>query len=287
MTSTLHGSSPVGSGTSTVRPVLTWVPSADHGALDVAMRWHEVVTGSTLRASCVWTTRPLGGPLDHPAADELCWHVVDLPERLDRHLPNADGRAPWSPWGSKSGPNHQFFTMLDALGSEHPEEWVLFIEPDTHPVGDEVARRIGRLVGAHPDAWMIGGVPHPETRPSLSPDLWHHVNGAALYRVADPEFARFRDRVWIPTLLLRLRSEPRFAFDCATDPAQWEFLPSSLQNSWGAAASRFVRTAGIVNLSSMTIGLDRVTAALDDPRRFEGCDDRADPWMLHAKGELS
>lgn len=270
-----------------VRPVLTWVPSHDHSALDLAMVWHRLLTDGSAGRTCVWTTRPLGEPIDHPAAAALCWHVVDLPERLDRHLPVADGRAPWSPWGPKSGPNHQFFTMLDALTTAHHEEWVLFIEPDTHPVGHDVAGSVGRVVRANPHAWMIGGIPHPNARPSLSRDLWNHLNGAALYHVADPEFARFRTRVWIPSLLTRLRSEPRFAFDCATDPAQWELLPSSLRSPWREAAPRFVRTSGIVNLSTLSIGPGQVAAALSDQERFARCDDRVEPWMVHAKGDLS
>jgi len=269
-----------------VRPVLTWVPSEDLTALDMAMDWHALLTGSVPGATCIWTTRPVNRRPAHPAVDELCWHVVDLPIRLDRHLPDADRRMPWSPWGSKSGPNHQFFTILDALPTLHDDDWVLFIEPDTHPLRDDAAACITALLTAHPEAWMVGGVPHANVRPFLARDLWHHINGAALYRVTDDGFARFRTEVWLPSLLLRIRAEPKYAFDCVTDPAQWMLLPSALRAQWERAAGRFVRTAGIVNLSSLSLSVGQVADALEDIDRWQGCEDRVAPWMVHVKGEL-
>lgn len=270
-----------------VRPVLTWVPSDDHTGLDVAMAWHDLLGGSQSGATCVWTTQPVDRPINHPAFNELCWHTVDLPVRIDRHLADTDPREPWSPWGPKSGPNHQFFSVLDAQREHHDEEWVLFIEPDTHPLCDDVDDRINELITAHPAAWMMGGVPHTRLRPSLASDLWRHVNGAALYKAGDRDFARFRQEVWIPSLLLKIRVEPRFAFDCMTDPAQWESLPRLLRNSWSAAVDRFVRTAGVVNLSSLTLSSTQVRSILEGTAWAIDCDDDAEPWMLHAKGDLT
>lgn len=272
---------------SPVRPVLTWVPSEDLTALDVAVSWNELVAGSQPGASCVWTTRPVDIRIDHRAVDELCWHVVDLPARIDRHLADTDPRQPWSPWGPKSGPNHQFFSVLDGHGRHHEEEWALFVEPDTHPLRGDVAVQLDNLIAAHPEAWMMGGIPHPRLRPSLASDLWHHVNGAALYKVGDPDFARFRQVVWIPSLLLKIRVEPRFAFDCVTDPAQWASLPRSLGESWTAAAGRFVRTAGVVNLSALALLTTQAPSILDDTDWTIECDDDAEHWMLHAKGDLT
>lgn len=134
---------------------------------------------------------------------------------------------------------------------------------------------------------MMGGVPHPRLRPSLASDLWHHVNGAALYKAGDPDFARFRQVVWIPSLLLKIRVDPRFAFDCMTDPAQWESLPRSLSESWSAASSRFVRTSGVVNLSSLALTSTQVVPILDGTEWVIDCNDDVEPWMLHAKGDLS
>ena len=271
---------------SPVRPVLTWVPSNDFSALDVAMEWHELLRGSQSGATCVWTTRPLDGPIIHPAFDELCWHVVDLPARIDRHLADSDPREPWSPWGPKSGPNHQFFSVLDSQRKHHDEEWVLFIEPDTHPLRDDVADQIHLLIAANPTAWMMGGIPHTRLRPSLASDLWHHVNGAALYNATDHDFVQFRQEVWIPSLLLKIRVDPRFAFDCVTDPVQWESLPRLLRGPWTASADRFVRTAGVVNLSSLTLAPAQVAGMLEDTEWMVDCDDDVEPWMLHAKGDL-
>ncbi len=133
----------------------------------------------------------------------------------------------------------------------------------------------------------MGGIPHPRVRPSLASDLWHHVNGAALYKAGDPDFARFRQVVWIPSLLLKIRVDPRFAFDCLTDPSQWGTLPRSLCDSWSAAIERFVRTASVVNLSSLTLSSTQVRTILEDSEWVIDCDDDAEPWMLHVKGDLT
>ena len=54
-----------------------------------------------------------------------------------------------------------------------------------------------------------------------------------------------------------------------------------------ASADRFVRTAGVVNLSSLALAPAQVTGMLEDTEWIGDCDDDAEPWMLHAKGELT
>ena len=270
-----------------LRVTMTWAPVGDPGALDVAVLWSDRLAGAPGGpAVCIWTARAVDPP-DHPAATRCCWHSLDLAPRVDRHAAHRRRDLPWSPWGTKSGPNVQFFALLDAVTALHPEEWILYAEPDTVPLGPDAARHLSATLAAHPDAWVIGAHPHPRVRPAVDDDLLYHLNGAALYRTGDPEFAAFRTGVWAPSLLDRVRHDPEYAYDCVTDPAQWPSLPPALAAGWRARSARFVATAGMVNASTLTLGPDDVAGVLADPEvvaaaRSEG----VRPWLLHAKGPV-
>ena len=101
-----------------VRVTLTWAPATDPAALDVAGAWIDRLDDGTGPPTpvCIWTTRPVPRP-DHPVADRCCWHSLDLPPRVDRHAAHRRSDVVWSPWGTKSGPNVQFFAILDATGT--------------------------------------------------------------------------------------------------------------------------------------------------------------------------
>jgi len=273
----------------TLRVTMVWAPTTDTAALDVTVEWADRLAGPGRSAPpvCIWTARATPVPTDHPAATRACWHDLDLPSRIDRHAHHRSADLAWSPWGTKSGPNFQFFALLDAVAAAHPEEWILFAEPDTVPVGPDPGDHLAAVVTAHPDAWVIGAHPHPGVLPDLPPGLHHHLNGAALYRVADPAFAEFRAEVWVPSLLWQVRRDPEYAYDCITDPSQWAGLPPGLATAWADHADRFVPTAGMVNASTLTVGPDRVTAILTEPALMAALDrEPTRPWLLHAKGPI-
>lgn len=272
-----------------LRVTMTWAPPVDPAALDVAVAWADRLAADAAAEAapvCVWTTRPVTPP-DHPATTRCCWHHLDLAERVDRHAAHRRSDLPWSPWGTKSGPNVQFFALLDAVAVHHPDEWILYAEPDTVPVGPDPAGSARAVVARHPDAWVIGAEPHPRVRPDVAVDLRNHLNGAALYRIGDPAFAEFRTGVWIPSLLDRIRDDPEYAYDCVTDPAQWTMLPPTLAAAWRSAADRFVATAGMVNASTLTLAPTEVAAILTDPELVVALDrEGVRPWLLHAKGPI-
>lgn len=270
-----------------LRVTMTWAPPDDPVALDVAVAWSDCLAdGRGGVPVCIWTAHPVPPP-DHPAADRCCWHHLDLAPRVDRHASRRRPDLPWSPWGTKSGPNVQFFALLDAVAACHPEEWILYAEPDTVPVGPDPATPLRTVVARHPDAWVVGAHPHPRVRPDVADDLWHHLNGAALYRVGDPTFADFRTGVWMPSLLEHVRRDPEYAYDCVTDPAQWAALPPSLATAWRAEADRFVVTAGMVNASTLTLTPADVAGILADVELGAALDGEGTrPWLLHAKGPI-
>ncbi|MEI8000184.1 MAG: hypothetical protein WCI50_02440 [Actinomycetes bacterium] len=273
-----------------LRVTMAWVPSDDLAPLDGALEWADRLDllQSSVPRVCIWTTRAFPPPTDHPAATHCCWHDLDLPRRIDRHVAADRPDLPWSPWGTKSGPNFQFFVLLDAVAAAHPEEWVLYTEPDTLPVELDVTEPVTRVLERHPDAWMIGAPPHVSELPALEPELHHHLNGAALYRVGARAFADFRAEVWIPSLLSKVRDRPEYAYDCLTDPAQWAELAPPLATAWRTEAQRFVATAGMVNASTSHLTPPDVDGVLTEPvltstLRREG----TRPWLLHAKGRFA
>ena len=268
-----------------LRVVMVWAGTRDTQALRLAARWATLLSdGSTPPTVCIWSTKSTTTPSCLDEVD-LCWHHLRLPTRVDRHVHHAHPRLPWSPWGVKSGPNFQFFRVLDEFAAAHPHDWVLYAEPDTFPMGTDPALPVTQLLERHVAAWMIGGLPHPKTRKQLDVSMWRHLNGAALYKVGDSRFAEFRATTWIPSLLWKIRGFPEYAYDCITDPQQHVELPVRLAGSWAREASRFVPTAGIVNLSTQTLTQTDVAGLADDRWLQNRCaDEETTPWLLHAKG---
>ena len=264
---------------------MVWAGTTHTRPLRLAATWARQLADVHPPAACIWSANPV------PRTAELdgvvwCWHRLELPPRIDRHAANAHPRQPWSPWGSKSGPNYQFFQVLDQFADAHPHDWLLYTEPDTFPVG-QPADAIRDLGERHGDAWMIGGHAHPTIRDQLEPAMHHHLNGAALYRAGSAAFRQFRQLTWIPSLLWRIRARPEYAYDCLTDPSQHTDLPARLAAAWATAEHRFVATSGIVNLSTRTLTVADAHAAvcsaeLETECRREG----TVPWMFHAKGPI-
>lgn len=275
--------------TTRLRVVMVWIPSRGSRDLDLALEWADRLGIDERRGPqvCVWTPRDVRAGSERPDDVRICWHSLDLPPRIDRHVDRPSPRDEVSPWGSKSGPNFQFFRLLDRFGEVHPHDWLLYAEPDTVPIGAEVADAVADLLEANSDAWMIGARPHPIVRARLTPDLWNHLNGAALYHVGDRDFAEFRRSTWIPSMLLKIRELEIYAYDCITDPSQRRKLPERLRHAWRAETHRFVATSGMVNLSTETLDPAGLRSAMEDDMllaalRAEG----TSVWMVHAKGDF-
>lgn len=273
-----------------VRPVMVWVPETGTPPLDLALEWARRlrVDGAPDVVPCIWATRDTRAPVPHPYGGRVCWHDLDIPRRVDRHVPASHPDLEWSPWGTKSGPNFQFFSLLDAFPRVHDDAWALLLEPDTLPAVDDVAEQVARLVAAHPDAWIIGGQPHELAKPALARELRAHLNGAALYRVGSRGFAEFRTGVWLPSLLVLIQRDPAMAFDCLTDPSLQQRLPAALREAWARRQHHFVPTAGIVNVSSLELTRRQLVRLMSEPALRDACDrEGTRPWLLHAKGDVA
>ncbi len=164
--------------------------------------------------------------------------------------------------GWKSGPNRQFFTMLDRLAVDHGDDWVLLVEPDTYPLGGAVGRTCGRP--RHGPPRRLG---HRWAAPPLDPA------GARTLALAPPERCGA-----LPGGRSRLRPIPDDGVDPVAPrptarragvrlrlhhrPAEQELLAGPLAAAWRQEAARFVATAGIVNASTLAIEPARVDALL-------------------------
>jgi len=267
-----------------------WVPESGTSALDLAQDWASRmrVEGEPYLAPCIWSTRATEPVTSYSYTDQFCWHDLGLPHRIDRYAAASHPRLEWSPWGTKSGPNFQFFQLLEEFPRVHADDWALLLEPDTLPVVDNVAMQVSRLIAQHPNAWIIGGQPHELLKVSLNWDLREHLNGAALYRVASRGFAEFRTGAWLPSLLWLIQRDPIMAFDCLTDPNLQQRLPAALREAWSAHQHRFVSTSSIVNVSSFEFTRTQLLRLLSDPILLAACDrEGVRPWLLHVKGDLT
>ena len=264
-------------------------PSAIPTALRVANLWVEALgtpraEDAVSRRLCIFVVNG-DAARDEGRPSPICWHSVHVPRAMDRYLAIGGVKTPWYPWGTKSGPNHQFFSVLDQIRSEHPEPWTVLIEPDTFPVARDLQQLISATTRSATNAWMIGGLPHPMAQATLAPEIRHHLNGAAAYRTDSHDFAEFRECVWIPSLLELIRDRPTLAFDCLTDPSLQSLLTPSLAAAWAEVQPRFQATRSIVNVSNRRISRDVALRLVEEANdEMLSLPLRPKAWMIHAKG---
>lgn len=215
--------------------------------------------------------------------ESLATYDLDLSPNIDKYLSSMTNIKTWSPWGTKSGPNYQFFQIIDHYRSHRRADWVLFLEADTFCTSQLARTHIERLLENHSDAWVIGASPHPKTRARLMPDLWDHINGACLLHVGDSDFQDFASRVWIPSVIDRIRTLPYYAYDCITATREWAKLPDSLESEWIKNANKFIRTSTMINTSSIRLSLRDIqtltNAGSIDSQTRAG----SSIWFAHAK----
>ncbi len=182
----------------------------------------------------------------------VCVHRQVIPPEIDRYESILRPKTRWNPWGLKSGPNWQFFRLLEEIGQQHIEEWVLLLEPDTQPVATSLPSKLKAVVSLHSEAWVIGAVEPPEITERLEFRVRGHINGSALYRVGNRKFSEFAQSVWLPSLFALIDQSPEYPFDVVTAPGLWPSLPLRLQQAWEECAHRFVKVSQLLNTSSLS-----------------------------------
>jgi hypothetical protein len=206
-------------------------------------------------------------------ASALTWVDLGLGGRVNRYIGSNAAVAAWNPWGYKSGPNYDFFAILDWCQNANAD-WVLLGETDLLPIGESLDSRVSDLLSSAQDRWVVGAEPSTESKRLLDPRIRDHINGAAFYRVSSKEFGVFRRQVWIPSLIALIKYFPFFAYDCIAAPGVWDLLSDHLRDSWERHRLLFHRTELMVNLSNIKVSRDFVATRAAAPTA---------PLFIHAK----
>lgn len=206
-------------------------------------------------------------------ASALTWVDLGLGGCVNRYIVDNAAIAAWNPWGYKSGPNYDFFAILDWCKTINAD-WVLLAEADLLPIGESLESRVSNLLSSAQGLWVVGAEPTTESKRLLDPRIRDHINGAAFYRVSSKEFGVFRRQVWIPSLMALIKYFPFFAYDCVTAPGVWDLLSDHLRDSWERHRLLFHRTELMLNLSNIKVSRDFVAARAAAPTA---------PLFIHAK----
>lgn len=259
---------------------LAYQLDSDVGSIELAQEWSNVL-------DCHLKIFTNQAPLDTEGillkSKSLVSHNLNLSPDIDKYLDSTTNLKHWSPWGAKSGPNFQFFQILNYYRTNQATNWLLFLEADTFCTSKTAKSHVNRLLKEFSQAWVIGALPHALARKHLFPNFWDHINGACLLHVGDPDFHDFLARVWIPSVIYRIRSIPYYAYDCVTATKELLLLPEFLRDKWINAATRFIRTPTMLNVSNLSLSLQE-TQSLVELNSLEFADQTAgSTWFTHAK----
>jgi hypothetical protein len=247
-------------------------------ALDVALEWRDFLECHLTIFTDVDCLRELNGNIP----SNVTVVNLNLSERVNQYGKHTTGLRSWSPWGTKSGPNYQYFRILKHYATSPADTWLLYLESDTYCSVTNPRPHIEELIRRHPTAWIIGAPPSDLSLPYIDVTLHDHINGASLLNIGDPRFHAFLSRTWVPSLLWKIRSRPYFAYDCATATLEWQTLPSELRFSWQAHHARFVRTSSMLNLSNIQLPVTQVIKQLQIQNQKNHLM-KTKTWFVHVK----
>lgn len=176
-----------------------------------------------------------------------------------------DNHGPPAAYGWRAGPNHLFFGALDLLR----DHWghALLMETDCVPLRPDWLGRINALLAGDEAPWVLGSI-YRGSDP-LGPREKRHINGNAVYATGDPEFHKFVDTVWRPSLDRMVKDRPELAFDCVLEALyeQANALAGDNDELWAALRStshRFRYTDAIINLASGRRGPQKLARQLSN-----------------------
>ncbi|MDR5172036.1 hypothetical protein IHQ56_09420 [Methylobacillus flagellatus] len=152
--------------------------------------------------------------------------------------------------GFKSGPNEQFFRLMDMHAGVG--EFIFYMECDCVPVQAGWLDRIIALAASDHESWLIGSYYRGIAK--LDKRFSRHINGNALYRVGSSEFMDFVRAFWHPRLHQVIESvDPRMAYDCLLSYIFTDADPFAANEAWQLlqeTGHRFRATALIQNISA-------------------------------------
>ncbi len=217
-------------------------------SIEVARSW-----GLALDAPvCLFVNQPSPKLCSLLAESGLKTVDLGLQTHVNRYNPSITPAIPWDPWGFKSGPNRDFFRILDYC-SHLGSGWILLAEPDLIPTEYDLKDRVSSLLTGFSEQWVIGSQNTTLALEKLDRRLHDHINGAAFYNTKSLDFVRFRRSVWIPSLISLIRNFPFYAYDCVNATEIWDLLPQRLASEWKIYSERFISVPQMINQSNIWI----------------------------------
>lgn len=178
------------------------------------------------------TTSRLLEAITHTRRLHQCFSRVEvkfigLDASLDYY--QRDYNKPVTGKGFKSGPNEQFFKLMDM----HTDvgEFIFYMECDCVPMRSGWLDRIIELAASDRESWVIGSYYRGIAK--LDKRFSRHINGNALYRVGSSAFMEFVRAFWHPMLHQVIESaDPRMAYDCLLSYMLTDIDPFEANEAW-------------------------------------------------------
>jgi hypothetical protein len=184
---------------------------------------------------------------------EVCY--ADIPDEMNFYKRVADGTLDLKkfPYGYKSGPNLQFFSIIKSL-SIRTYDFVLITETDCFPASPYWASNIYDEACNRSPFWVLGSPFRGKSK--IGPDIALHMNGVAVYAPSAPNFSTLISR-WENALIELSHEYPDIAYDCALElfyrkkvsSENWRDLTSELIGEYQTYRRMFIASDTIVNLA--------------------------------------
>jgi hypothetical protein len=145
----------------------------------------------------------------------VAFHIANIPKQHNFYIrdPNHSFDPVKAPYGLKSGPNYQFFRLLDHF-AQKDYRFVYFCEADCFPIKSGWVQAVFNEALKNDPFYVLGSAFLGKSR--VDPTIALHVNGAALYSPKAEGFNEYRSN-WEKILLEVVPELPYVAYDWALD----------------------------------------------------------------------
>jgi hypothetical protein len=154
-------------------------------------------------------------------------------------------------YGSKSGPNLQFFKSIEKISDEVPEgsdEAIMLLETDAIPIQKNWLNMLNKEIMIGPNFWIAGG--KYQGRSLLSESIKDHINGNAIYGIGVKGFRQFLVQ-WERLLVNAVAKDHWIAYDVVLTKAMQE----SNNEPFSRQSSIHVERKMLIEAKKMTVDI--------------------------------
>ncbi|MGB3534814.1 MAG: hypothetical protein WBA13_15025 [Microcoleaceae cyanobacterium] len=181
---------------------------------------------------------------------DIRFSYCNLRGMQDIYRRSAEGEV--SAEGYKSGPNNQFFMIIEKLARDYP--YIFYMETDCFPIRPNWLQKLIEIVNSTEAFWIKGSLYRGTS--GVDQLYQNHLNGNAIYATGNSDFQRFVREIWKPFLFHTTKyNNRRIAYDCLL-PIYFDRADASSKSNnkliwyqWQNVASRFSYTNFIQNHS--------------------------------------